>query len=197
MALVIAPRFLHLRAEYGDAARLSAIVDRHRCSSLGGALAFVRNRDVVLIALTIPMIAIPLAANPMMRAIGARRSEAALMEQLRPMVTPQTEVVGIEAFTGSMTFYLSRPIVVVTPDAEEFTSNYLIRHYANFAGGASIKPMPWLDTALADAATPRIFIVRANDAAASRAARRAPATRRRQRRAIRRVRAVSRSRTIR
>jgi len=56
-------------------------------------------------------------------------------------------------------------MVVVTPDAEEFTSNYLIRHYGNFAGGASIKPMAWLDVALADLATPRIFIVRANDAA--------------------------------
>src|SRR2546430_16699402 len=87
------------------------------------------------------------------------------MEHLRPTTTPQKEIVGVEAFTGSMTFYLRRPIVVVTPDAEEFTSNYLIRHYATFAGGASIKPMYWLDTALADAATPRIFIIRANDAA--------------------------------
>jgi hypothetical protein len=118
----------------------------------------------VLIALTIPIIAIPLAANPMMRAIGARRSEAALMEQIRPIVTPQTEIVGVEAFTGSMSFYLGRPIIVVTPDAEEFTSNYLIRHYDTFAGGASIKPMSWLDSALAGAATPRIFIIRANDA---------------------------------
>jgi hypothetical protein len=81
------------------------------------------------------------------------------------MVTPRTEVVGVEAFTGSMTFYLQRSMVVVTPDAEEFTSNYLIRHYGNFAGGASIKPMTWLDTALADVATPRIFVVRVTDAA--------------------------------
>ena len=87
------------------------------------------------------------------------------MAQLRPMVTPQTEIVGVEAFTGSMTFYLGHPIVVVTPDAEEFTSNYLIRHYRNFAGGASIKPMPWLDVALADTATSRIFIIRSSDAA--------------------------------
>jgi 4-amino-4-deoxy-L-arabinose transferase-like glycosyltransferase len=162
--LVIAPPFLHLRAEYGDAARLSAM-SIGITFVLGGALALVRNRDVVLIALTIPIIAIPLTANPLMQAIGARRSEAALMEQLRPIVTPKTEIVGIEAFTGSMTFYLHRPIVVVTPDAEELTSNYLIRHYADFAGGTSIKPMPWLEAALADNATPRIFIVRANDAA--------------------------------
>jgi 4-amino-4-deoxy-L-arabinose transferase len=163
-ALVVAPSFLHLRAEYGDAAQLSAIAIGVSFL-IGGALSFVNRRDVALIALTIPIIAIPLAANPMMRAIGARRSEAAFMEQIRPMVTPRTEVVGVEAFTGSMTFYLQRPTVVVTPDAEEFTSNYLIRHYGNFAGGASIKPMAWLDGALADVATPRIFIVRVKDGA--------------------------------
>jgi 4-amino-4-deoxy-L-arabinose transferase-like glycosyltransferase len=161
-ALVIAPPFIHIRAEYGDAARLSAIAIGVTFL-IGGALAFVTRRDIALIALTIPVIAIPIAANPMMRAIGARRSEAALIGQLRPMITPRTEVVGIEAFTGSMTFYLQRPMIVVTPDAEEFTSNYLIRHYANFAGRSSIKPMAWLDTALADPA-PRIFIVRGNDA---------------------------------
>jgi 4-amino-4-deoxy-L-arabinose transferase-like glycosyltransferase len=162
-ALVIAPPFLHLRAEYGDAAQLSAIAIGVTCL-IGGALALVPRRDMALIALTIPVIAIPLTANPIMRAIGARRSEAAFVEQLRPMVTPRTEVVGVEAFTGSMTFYLRRPIVVVTPDAEEFTSNYLIRHYANFAGGASIKPPAWLDATMRDAATPRIYILRNNDA---------------------------------
>jgi 4-amino-4-deoxy-L-arabinose transferase-like glycosyltransferase len=163
-ALVIAPAFVHLRAEYGDAARLSAIAIGITFI-IGGALAFINRRDIALIALTIPVIAIPLAANPMMCAIGARRSEAALMTQIRPIVTSRTEIVGIEAFTGSMTFYLQRPMVVVTPDAEEFTSNYLIRHYGAFAGGASIKPMAWLDTALADRTMPRIFIVRVNDAA--------------------------------
>jgi 4-amino-4-deoxy-L-arabinose transferase-like glycosyltransferase len=163
LALVIAPSFLQLRAEYGDAARLSAIAIGVGFL-IGGTSAFIQRRDLALIALTIPVIAIPLTANPMMRAIGLRRSEAALMDQIRPMVTPQTEIVGVEAFTGSMTFYLQRQMIVVTGDAEEFTSNYLIRHYGNFAGGTSIKPMIWLDIALADAATPRIFIVRANDA---------------------------------
>ncbi|MGH9420457.1 MAG: hypothetical protein ACRD3J_10810, partial [Thermoanaerobaculia bacterium] len=163
-ALVVAPSFLHLRAEYGQAAQFSAIAIGVSFL-IGGALAFVAKSDVALIALTIPIIAIPLAANPMMRAIGARRSEAAFMERIRPMITPRTEVVGVQAFTGSMTFYLQRPIIVVTPDAEEFTSNYLIRHYRTFAGGASIQPSSWLDSALVDAATPRIFIVRVKDVA--------------------------------
>lgn len=163
LALVITPPFLHLRIEYGDAARLSAIAIG-ATFVIGGALALTPRRNLALIALTIPVIAIPLAANPIMRAIGARRSEAAFVEQLRPRVTARTEIVGLQAFTGSMTFYLRRQIVVITPDAEEFTSNYLIRHYASFAGGASIKRAAWLDVALHDAATPRIYILRNNDA---------------------------------
>jgi 4-amino-4-deoxy-L-arabinose transferase-like glycosyltransferase len=163
VALIGAPRFVHIIAEYSDAANVSSLV-LGIAFLIGGGLAFMKSRDLSLIALTIPIIAIPFAANPMMRAIGSRRSESTLIAQLRPRVTPRTEVVGVEAFTGSMTFYLQRPMIVVTPDAEEFTSNYLIRHYANFAGGGSIKPLPWLDTALADAGTPRIYIVRVNDA---------------------------------
>jgi 4-amino-4-deoxy-L-arabinose transferase len=162
-ALVIAPFVIHLPADYGDAAKISAIAIGATWL-VGGALALMPRRDVALVALTIPMIAIPLAANPIMRAIGARRSEAALVEQLRPLLTPRTEIVGVESFSGSMTFYSQRAMIVVTPDAEELTSNYLIRHYAAFAGGASIKPMAWLDVALLDASTPRIYIVRNNDA---------------------------------
>jgi 4-amino-4-deoxy-L-arabinose transferase len=162
-ALVIAPFVVLLPAEYGDAAKVSAIAIGATWI-IGGALALMPRRDVALVALTIPMIAIPLTANPIMQAIGARRSEAGLVEQLRPLVTPRTEVVGIDSFSGSMTFYFQRTMIVVTPDAEELTSNYLIRHYATFAGGASIKPESWLADALSDAATPRIYIVRNNDA---------------------------------
>lgn len=162
-ALVIAPFVVHIPAEYGDAAKVSAIAIGATWI-IGGALALMPRRDVALVALTIPMIAIPLTANPIMQAIGARRSEAGLVEQLRPLVTPKTEVVGIDSFSGSMTFYAQRTMIVVTPDAEELTSNYLIRHYAAFAGGASIKPESWLAGALLDATTPRIYIVRNNDA---------------------------------
>jgi hypothetical protein len=163
-ALVIAPFVVHLPAEYGDAAKVSAIAIGATWI-IGGALALMPRRDVALVALTIPMIAIPLTANPIMQAIGVRRSEAGLVAQLRPLVTPKTEVVGIDSFSGSITFYLQHTMIVVTPDAEELTSNYLIRHYATFAGGASIKPESWLAGALGDPATPRIYIVRNNDAA--------------------------------
>jgi 4-amino-4-deoxy-L-arabinose transferase-like glycosyltransferase len=164
VALMAASVLVPIQIDNSDSARITAVA-MGAAFAIGGALAFVTRRDLALIALTIPVIAIPLTANPVMRAIGARRSEAGLIDQLRPLITPQTEVVGIEAFTGSMTFYLQRPMVVVTPDAEEFTSNYLIRHYATFAGGVSIKPGSWLDGVLADRVRPRIYIVRLNDEA--------------------------------
>ena len=89
------------------------------------------------------------------------------MAQITPYVHENTEVAGVQAFTGSMAFYLRRPITIYTPDAEETTSNYLIRHYTAFAGapGSPIRPMSELPRALADRATPRVWIVRNDDAA--------------------------------
>lgn len=162
--LMLAPLFVHLRDEYGDSMRSTAIA-LGIVALVGGALAlFARRRDLALIGLSLPIMAIPLLANPLLLAIGTRRSTREFDAQLVRALTAETEVVGVQAFTGSMTFYLRRPLVVVTPDAEEFTSNYLIRHYGVFAGGAVIKPMSWLQSALNDPATRRAYIVRATDA---------------------------------
>src|SRR5204863_5796589 len=108
--------------------------------------------------ITIPLIAMPLVAAPVVSAVATRRSAAELVRQLRP--GPKTEIVGIEAYSGSMSFYLRRPVVVVSPDGEEFTSNYIIRHYSRFAGSATLKPPSWLDTAVGG---DRVFIMRPED----------------------------------
>jgi hypothetical protein len=80
-------------------------------------------------------------------------------------VTPSTEVIGVEAFTGSMAFYLGRPIVVVTEDASELTSNYLIRRYEKFTTDpkSPLKPLPYFERSL-NATTPRVYVLRNNDA---------------------------------
>jgi hypothetical protein len=99
-----------------------------------------------------------------MREIAWRRSTKALVAEIRPLIQADTEVVGIEAFTGSMAFYLQRPIVIVTPDGAELTSNYIMRHYSRFAADprSTIRPMAWLPQAF-DRARPRLIIVRDND----------------------------------
>jgi 4-amino-4-deoxy-L-arabinose transferase-like glycosyltransferase len=135
VALLAAPPFLKMRPELLDAARTSAIALGIVALAGGIVALLVKRREVLIIALSMPVIAIPILANPLLQAIGERRSAHTFAEQLRPHVMPSTEIVGIEAYTGSLQFYLQKPITVVTPDAEEFTSNYIIRHYANFADG--------------------------------------------------------------
>nr|MDQ3282579.1 hypothetical protein [Acidobacteriota bacterium] len=85
--------------------------------------------------------------------------------QLAPHLTPQTSIIGVEAFTGSMAFYLQRPITVVSSDATELTSNYLIRRYEKFTTDprSPLKPLPYFERSLASNA-PRVYIVRQQDA---------------------------------
>ncbi len=159
--LVIAAPLVHLRAEFASQAREAAIVIGI-AAIIGGGVALWR-REYAVIALSVPILIIPLATNGVMQALATRRSEKALAMAIRPAVTPATEIVGIEAFTGSMAFYLERPIVVVSPDAEEFTSNYLIRHYAQFAGASNLRSTVSIG-AVFDHSRPRIVIARDNDA---------------------------------
>jgi 4-amino-4-deoxy-L-arabinose transferase-like glycosyltransferase len=127
---------------------------------IGGVIAaFVDRRDLAIVALSLPMLAIPLATTPLMKAIGERRSTKSLVAEIAPHVTPQTQIVGVEAFTGSMAFYLRRPITVASDVGDEFTSNYIIRHYGVFE---TLKPMRWLHE---PGSVPRIYIVRDRDAA--------------------------------
>jgi hypothetical protein len=100
----------------------------------------------------------------MLRAVAERRSAKSFVAELKPHLTPSTEIIGVEAFTGSMMFYLQRPVIVVTEDASELTSNYLIRRYERFTTNPAspLKPLPYFERSLA-ATNPRIYIVRAKD----------------------------------
>ncbi len=155
--LGIAVSFVKLRVEYAGAARSAALMIGI-AALLCGVAAWVRPK-IALIAMSIPILIIPMAANPLMNALALRRSTKAFVSRL-----PPREVIGIRAFTGSMAFYLRRPIAVVTPDGEEFTSNYIIRHYSRFADDAAgtLKPMSWLPQAFDRDA---VLIVRDNDRA--------------------------------
>jgi 4-amino-4-deoxy-L-arabinose transferase-like glycosyltransferase len=159
VVLVAAP-FVHVKkmsaevaAGVGSSALLMGIV------TLIGAIAaivFAKRRDIAVAALSLPLIAVPITANPLLRSIGERRSAKAFVEKLQPYANRQ--IVGIDDYTGSLQFYLRKPIVVVTPDAEEFTSNYIIRHYDQFANdpGSPVRRDTVYDAA-------RLYIVRGND----------------------------------
>jgi len=154
-SVLLAFPLLPVKMDPATAAGAHAAVIPMGIATLLGGLAFLRRKDLALIALTIPIITIPLTANPLMRAIGERRSAKSFVAQL----PASQKVVAIESFTGSLAFYLRGPIDVVTNDAEEFTSNYIIRHYEQFANDPAspvkraVKPERGV-----------VYIVRNNDA---------------------------------
>ncbi|MEO8035613.1 MAG: phospholipid carrier-dependent glycosyltransferase [Acidobacteriota bacterium] len=168
IALLLAPWLAPAKAMHDDlmkSAAPTALALGASALVAGLVTCFSRRRDLAVMALSLPVIVLPLAANPLMVAIGVRRSAQSLAGQIRPHLHPSTEVVGIEAYTGSMSFYLRRPVTVVTPDAEEFTSNYLIRHYGVYADDptSTIRRLELVERLVSDTATPRVFLVRERD----------------------------------
>ena len=134
--------------------------------ALGGLVAlFAKRRELVLIALTIPVIAMPALADPLMRALGERRSTKSFVAELQPHLRPDTEVIGVEAFTGSMAFYLRRPITIVSEDGSELTSNYILRRYHRFSTNPAspLKPLPYFERSLVSS-DPRVYVLRNKDA---------------------------------
>jgi len=155
VALLAAPH-LHIKMDPEAAAGAKVAALPMAIGILLGVFAFVKRRDIALIAMSIPIIAIPITARPLLEGIGQRRSAKSFVAQL----PPAPKVVAIEDYTGSIQFYLRKPIDVVTPDAEEFTSNYIIRHYDQFANDARwpVKRTLTLQHGV-------VYIVRNNDAA--------------------------------
>jgi len=154
-ALLAAPH-MHIKMDPEAAAGAKVAALPMAIGILLGVFAFLKRRDIAFIAMSIPIIAIPITARPLLEGIGQRRSAKSFVAQL----PPAPKVVAIEDYTGSIQFYLREPIDVVTPDAEEFTSNYIIRHYDQFANDARwpVKRTLTLQHGV-------VYIVRNNDAA--------------------------------
>ncbi len=164
---LVAPLYFHrtkMKPEVAGVADETAIA-LGIAFALGGVVAlFSKRRELTLAALSLPMIALPLLTQPLMHGIAERRSAKSFVDELRPHLTPQTPVIGVEAFTGSLAFYLQRPIVVVTEDASELTSNYLIRRYEKFTSDPSspLKPLRYFDESLGGCCP--VYVLRNNDA---------------------------------
>ena len=63
-----------------------------------------------------------------------------------------------------MAFYLQRRSPSSAQDAEELTSNYLIRHYAQFATNPARRSSRCRTSSVAQSRTSRVYVVRATDA---------------------------------
>ncbi len=123
------------------------------------------HRWAALIALSLPVAAIPLVSRGLMDAIGDDRSAAALAGAVNQVAGPNTQVVGVHAFPLGLPFYLRRTIVLSTADGAELTSNYLLAHHREWRGapGTPLRPSDWWREAIASCERPRIFVARSDD----------------------------------
>jgi hypothetical protein len=167
VAPFVVPMGRHMKPAMVDGARIAAI-GIGLAALIGGLIAVwqPRSRATVLIALTLPVIAIPLAANPMLQAIGVSRSTAAFVGAVEAKA-PGAEIVAVDSYVSSLPFYFRRPVTVLSPDAEELTSNYLIRHYDQWRDipGSTLHGMAAFAPSLAACCAKRVYIVRPKDTA--------------------------------
>jgi 4-amino-4-deoxy-L-arabinose transferase-like glycosyltransferase len=166
--LFTAPFVLHrteMKPEVAAVADDTAIVLGIVFVLAGVAALFVRRKELVLVALTIPFISLPLITNPLMLSLSERRSMKSFVADLTPYLDPQTKIIGVEAYTGSLAFYLGRPVILLSDDASELTSNYLVSISDDLPRDASsaIREESYFDATVRDCCTPRIYIVRIRD----------------------------------
>lgn len=134
---------------------------------LGGvsAIALRRRLGPVLLALTLPVAAVPVAGVPLLRAIGRERSSAGLAQALAPSLGASTEIVAVGTYPLSLPFYLRRELTLSTATGRELTSNYIPRHLAELrtASNGRLQPAGWWRDAAVICRRPRIFIVSVNN----------------------------------
>ncbi len=125
---------------------------------------FRRERRVLLATFSFPVLLIPFVSQSLMDSIGRERSALDIARALEPHLTASTQVVGVGAYPLSLPFYLRRTLVVSTRDGREFTSNYIVRHLDDLAGGTTtLQPDDWWPEAMVNCDRPRIFVFRSEN----------------------------------
>lgn len=131
-------------------------------------IAGVRHRGVALLGLSLPIAAIPVVGADLMSAIGADRSTRALAHAIDAVAGTDAQVVTIESFPTSLSFYLRRPVVVATDDGRELTSNYLLRYFGTWSDAPTVRPADWWRESLLECRRPRVFVTSVRDEATRR-----------------------------
>jgi 4-amino-4-deoxy-L-arabinose transferase-like glycosyltransferase len=109
---------------------------------------------LVCAALVTPMLGLMLL-EPLGAPVAARSSR-----DLAAQVPPDAKVVCAMEFRTSLPFYLRRPVLLVSDDGHELTSNYVVAMQQRFMGGAYLQPATRLVDAIADDAPVLVLVTR-------------------------------------
>jgi 4-amino-4-deoxy-L-arabinose transferase-like glycosyltransferase len=128
-----------------------------------GAVA-IRSRHprTLVVALGLPVVAIPVVLAPAISALAESRSERALVELIRTDLPAETEVLGLEAWRPSLAFYLRRPVPIASRDGDELRSNFIVRTAERWIRQDGVlRPVPSSPTELARCDQPTVVVVHA------------------------------------
>ncbi len=114
----------------------------------------------MLLAFTLPVVALIVLSAPLTAELGEDRSTRSLARAIAAEHPADIEVVGIEVMPPSLAFYLGRPLALASADGDPLRSNYLLRRYESLVDIApTLRSPAWLAEVLLDCATPRLFLV--------------------------------------
>lgn len=137
-----------------------------------GAFAWLAasRREIVLLCLSLPVVAIPFVSRGLMDAIGSDRSAAEVARAIQDVTGSSARVIGVQVFPLSLPFYLQHTLLLSTADGSELTSNYLVRTYRRWrrAPGSPLRHAQWWQEELIACAHPTVFVTRTDDHAARR-----------------------------
>lgn len=111
---------------------------------------------------SLPLVALPVVLSPVINTLAEQRSERALVTLIRTELPAETEVVGLESWRPSVSFYLGRPVPILSPDGDELRSNYILRTYDRWvAPNGLLRPAPELPAEAALCGQPSVILVHA------------------------------------
>lgn len=152
----------HVPLELASDIRMTALALGALMMAAGALAWLVAGRPILAVtALGLPSALLPLVAQPLLVTVAESRSARDLAAELRPHLRPDTEIVGIESFSPSLTFYLGRPIHVSSSTGQPLGSNYVLRSYSTWVDkpGSTLHRAGWWHEVLGSCPEPLVFLL--------------------------------------
>jgi len=116
----------------------------------------------LIAALSLPIIAIPVVLHPAITALAELRSERALVKLIRTELPDETEVLGVQSWRPSVSFYLGHTVPIMSTNGDEIRSNYILRTYERWVDPDGVlRPAPRLPGLFGACDQPTVFLVHA------------------------------------
>jgi 4-amino-4-deoxy-L-arabinose transferase-like glycosyltransferase len=159
---LLAKRHLHGAPALVESARWTALVLSAVMAAAGIATWLASARaTAAIVTLSLPLVTLPWLTGPLLVEIARSRSGKELAAAVRPHLAPDVEVVALDTFSPSLTFYLGRRVELCSPEGRALGSNYVVQHYDALARSprSPLHDAGWCRAALLSCAPPRIFLL--------------------------------------